>query len=52
MVKGGVSAPQSSTGILRFYDVDTGGPRMDPRAVVIGAVAFIVIIKLASMVKF
>jgi preprotein translocase subunit Sec61beta len=41
-----VSAPQSSTGLLRFYDVNAGGPQLDPRAVVIFTVVFIIVIKL------
>jgi len=43
-----VSAPQSSTGLLRFYDVNAGGPQLDPRAVVVFTVAFILIIKVIS----
>ncbi|MFH0817576.1 MAG: preprotein translocase subunit Sec61beta [Candidatus Micrarchaeota archaeon] len=45
-----VSTPQSSTGILRFSDVDTGGPKLDPRGVVIFTIALILIIKIVSMV--
>ncbi|NYZ78815.1 preprotein translocase subunit Sec61beta [Candidatus Micrarchaeota archaeon] len=41
-----VSAPQSSTGLMRFYDVTAGGPQLDPRAVVIFTVLFILAIKL------
>jgi preprotein translocase subunit Sec61beta len=41
-----VSAPQSSTGLLRFYDVNSGGPQLDPRAVIIFTVVFIVLVKL------
>ena len=40
-----VSAPQSSTGLLRFYDVNAGGPQLDPRAVVVFTVVFILIVK-------
>lgn len=43
-----VSAPQSSTGLMRFYDVTAGGPQLDPRAVVIFTIVFIVVIKLLS----
>ena len=45
-----VSAPRSSTGIVQFADAETGGPQMDPRAVVIGSVLFIVVIKLLSLI--
>jgi preprotein translocase subunit Sec61beta len=41
-----VSAPQSSTGLMRFYDVTAGGPQLDPRAVIIFTVLFIIVIKL------
>jgi preprotein translocase subunit Sec61beta len=41
-----VSAPQSSTGLLRFYDVNAGGPQLDPRAVVIFTVVFLLLVKL------
>ncbi|MCX6776954.1 MAG: preprotein translocase subunit Sec61beta [Candidatus Micrarchaeota archaeon] len=40
-----VSAPQSSTGLLRFYDTNVGGPQLDPRAVVVFTVVFILVIK-------
>lgn len=43
-----VSAPQSATGILRFYDINAGGPQLDPRAVIAFTVAFIIIIKLIT----
>jgi preprotein translocase subunit Sec61beta len=45
-----ISGPQSSTGIIRFYDTDTGGPKLDPRAVVVFSVALIIVIKIASMI--
>jgi preprotein translocase subunit Sec61beta len=41
-----ISAPQSSTGLLRFYDTRTGGPQLDPRAVIIFTVVFIIVVKL------
>jgi preprotein translocase subunit Sec61beta len=40
-----ISAPQSSTGLLRFYDANAGGPQLDPRAVVVFTVAFLIIVK-------
>jgi preprotein translocase subunit Sec61beta len=39
-----VSAPQSATGLMRFYDVTAGGPQLDPRAVMIFVVLFIIIV--------
>jgi preprotein translocase subunit Sec61beta len=41
-----VSAPQSSTGILRFYDASSGGPKLDPRAVIVFTVVLIILVKL------
>jgi preprotein translocase subunit Sec61beta len=43
-----VSAPQSSTGLLRFYDVNAGGPQLDSMAVIIFTVVFIILIKVLS----
>ncbi|QLJ52371.1 MAG: hypothetical protein Sv326_0196 [Candidatus Fermentimicrarchaeum limneticum] len=43
-----VSAPQSSTGILRFYDTNTGGPQLDPRWVIISTIAFMIILKVVD----
>ncbi len=37
-------------GIMRFYDVNVGGPSMDPRTIVIGAVLILAIIKVATLV--
>ena len=42
----GASGPSSSLGIMRFFDVDTGGPKMSPEFVVIVAVMVIVVILL------
>ena len=44
-----VRGPQSSTGIVQFVDADTGGPKMDPRAVLIFSVVLIFLIKLVSL---
>ncbi|MEM3555754.1 MAG: preprotein translocase subunit Sec61beta [Candidatus Micrarchaeia archaeon] len=43
-----VSAPQSSTGIIRFYDIRAGGPQLDPRAVIAFTLAFIILLKLVD----
>lgn len=45
-----VSGPQSSTGIIRFYDADTGGPKLDPKTVVMGTIVIIVAIKIVTIV--
>jgi len=45
-----ISTPQSSTGIIRFYDADTGGPKLDPKGVVVFSVALILIIKIIDMI--
>ena len=49
MAQDRVSGPQSSTGIVQFVDADTGGPKMDPRAVLIFSVVLIFLIKLVSL---
>ncbi|MBU0662248.1 preprotein translocase subunit Sec61beta [Candidatus Micrarchaeota archaeon] len=36
----GVSGPSSSIGIMRFFDVETGGPKLTPEFVVVIAVVF------------
>jgi preprotein translocase subunit Sec61beta len=45
-----VSQPQSSTGIIRFYDTDAGGPKLDPKGVVLFTVVLIILIKIAGIV--
>ena len=45
-----ISGPQSSTGIIRFYDADTGGPKLDPKGVVVFSVVLILVIKLIGIV--
>ncbi len=37
------------TGILHFYDVSTGGPTLDPRAIIVFSVAFIAVIKIITV---
>jgi len=37
------SGPSSAIGIMRFFDQDTGGPKMTPEFVVGVAIAFIVL---------
>lgn len=38
---GGMAGPSSSIGILRFFDVDTEGPKMTPTTVVVLTVFFV-----------
>ena len=45
-----ITTPQSSTGIIRFYDADTGGPKLDPKGVVIFTIALILLIKIVDIV--
>ncbi|MBU2100174.1 preprotein translocase subunit Sec61beta [Candidatus Micrarchaeota archaeon] len=42
------SGPSSSLGIMRFFDVDTGGPKMSPEFVVIVAVVLIILVLLVK----
>jgi preprotein translocase subunit Sec61beta len=41
MKKQNVSAPSSSAGLVRFFDLSTGGPKLTPQSVAVGAFAFI-----------
>ncbi len=45
-----ITTPQSSTGIIRFYDAETGGPKLDPRGVVVFTIALILVIKIVGMI--
>lgn len=47
-----ISAPSSSTGIIRFYDVSASNIQLDPRVVVAFAAAVIVVELLLHVVKF
>ena len=44
-----ISGPMSSAGIMRFFDVSGGGPKIPPMAIAGAAVAFIVIEVLANI---
>ena len=46
--RSGAQGPSSSLGIMRFFDVDTGGPKMSPEFVVIVAVVLIVLVLLVK----
>jgi len=41
-------SPSSSIGIMRFLDVDTGGPKMQPEFIVVLCIAFVAIVLIAS----
>lgn len=40
----GVSGPSSSLGIMRFFDVDSKGPKLSPEFILGISVAFIVVV--------
>ncbi len=47
----GVSGPSSSIGIIRFFDTDSGGPKVTPEFIIGASVAFalvLVVLKIAS----
>ncbi len=37
---GGVSGPSSSIGIIRFFDTDSGGPKVTPEFIVGASIVF------------
>lgn len=47
-----VSGPSSSIGIMRFFDVDTKGPKLTPEFVLGLSIAFVVIVLGAKMLFF
>lgn len=44
MKEGKIQAPQSSTGLMRFYDVSASNIQLDPKIVVGFAIAVILVI--------
>lgn len=40
----GMSGPSSSLGIMRFFDVETGGPKLTPEFTVGISIAFVALI--------
>jgi len=44
-----VSGPMSSAGIMRFFDVSGGGPKISPMVVVGACIGFIVLELVANM---
>lgn len=43
------SGPMRGAGLIRYFDVDEGGPKMDPKFIV-GVAAAIIILELLSAV--
>ncbi len=44
--------PAGSAGLVRYFDVDEGGPKMDPKVVVGVVVALIVVEVMVSVIMF
>ncbi len=49
MKKQNVSAPAGGAGLIRYFDVDEGGPKMDPKLVVGVVVALIALEIISSL---
>lgn len=45
-----VSGPMSSAGIMRFFDVSGGGPKISPMAVIGVCLGFIVLELIANLI--
>ncbi|OYT53905.1 MAG: preprotein translocase subunit Sec61beta [Candidatus Altiarchaeales archaeon ex4484_2] len=45
-------SPAGSAGLVRYFDVDEGGPKMDPKVIVGVVVALIVIEVMVSVILF
>ena len=50
MKPGKIQTPQSSTGLMRFYDVSTSNIQLDPKVVVGFALAIIILELLLSVI--
>ncbi|MBS3061578.1 MAG: preprotein translocase subunit Sec61beta [Candidatus Diapherotrites archaeon] len=48
----GAGGPSSSLGIMRFFDVETGGPKLSPQFVVGLSVAFVILIMVLRITIF
>ena len=48
----GLSGPSSSIGIMRFFDVDTKGPKLTPEFVIGLTIAFIVVVTILRWTIF
>ena len=51
MAQGQVRTPTSMAGIMGFYDTTTGGPPLDPRAVLAFSILFVALIKIVSVIR-
>ncbi len=45
-----VAGPMSSAGIMRFFDISGGGPKISPMVVVGAAIGFLVIELIANII--
>jgi preprotein translocase subunit Sec61beta len=43
--KSQVSGPAGGAGLIRYFDVDEGGPKMDPK-LVLGFVVFVIVLEI------
>ena len=44
-------SPQSSAGIINFYDAQTSGPKLNAKVVLIVVIVFAVVVLLANALK-
>ncbi|MCW6159658.1 MAG: preprotein translocase subunit Sec61beta [Candidatus Micrarchaeales archaeon] len=44
-------SPQSSAGIINFYDAQTSGPKLNAKVVLIAVIVFAVVVLLANALK-
>ena len=49
MSEGKISAPSSSTGIVRFYDVDSSTILLDPK-IIIGFAVLVILVEIALQI--
>lgn len=45
-----VAGPSSSAGLMRFFDVSGGGPKIPPMAVLGASIAFILLIAILNFI--
>ncbi len=48
----GLSSPQSSAGILSFYDAQTPGPKFNPKIVLAIVVIFVLIVLIVNHIIY
>ena len=51
MTQDRIQAPSSSTGLMRFYDVTSSNILLEPKSVLVFAVAFIVLEMILHVIK-